>query len=204
MNQIGGNPMRDQYRLLTIALSCLISACGSLHSPDYDDELMDPLFLDSGATTMSVDDLDTLPASSEELPVRALADDEQSGGARGYDPAFRQVAPHNQVVHFGFDKSRLSKVDEQVINLQADYLAAHPKSKLLLIGHADERGSREYNVALGFRRAKAVAQRFYQLGAAKSQVRLLSFGEEQPVAFMHNQSAWAKNRRVDLVYEVKE
>ena len=82
-------------------------------------------------------------------------------------------------------------------------MVAHPDAKVRLEGNTDERGSREYNVALGWRRAKAVASLMAQQGVAPSQIVMVSYGEEQPVAFGHDKQSYSLNRRVNLVYEAK-
>ena len=71
-------------------------------------------------------------------------------------------------------------------------------------GHADERGSREYNIALGERRADAVRQLMTLLGATNPQIRIISYGEERPAAVGHDESAWRLNRRVEIIYRVRE
>lgn len=189
--------------VLVAGVALALSGCGSLSSPNYDDELMDPLFLDSGGMPLAVDEDIDLDAPQEVLEKRALTDEEKARERGRFDPKFAKVAPHDQVFHFKFDSNALQKSDQKIADIQAEYLLAHPTSKILLIGNTDERGSREYNVALGYRRAKSVAARLYQLGVAHAQVRVISFGEEQPVAFGHTEKAWGQNRRVDLMYEVK-
>ncbi|HBC71235.1 MAG TPA: peptidoglycan-associated lipoprotein, partial [Coxiellaceae bacterium] len=72
-----------------------------------------------------------------------------------------------------------------------------------LEGHADERGSREYNIALGWKRAKAVAAALKQQGAGNAQIVMMSYGKEKPVALGHDESAYSQNRRVNLIYEAK-
>ncbi|MCK4869790.1 MAG: peptidoglycan-associated lipoprotein Pal [Gammaproteobacteria bacterium] len=129
----------------------------------------------------------------------------QQSGFAGQDLATRQklMAPRDQVYHFAFDSDVLSKLDAASAKAQANYLVAHPGARLRLEGNTDERGSREYNVALGWRRAKAVAQILKLQGVNNKQIVVLSYGEEKPVAYCHNDSCWRQNRRVSLVYEAK-
>jgi peptidoglycan-associated lipoprotein len=113
----------------------------------------------------------------------------------------RLKAPFNQTYYFDFDRSDVHTDDYASIQVQARYLVAHPNAKVQLQGNTDDRGSREYNIALGWRRAKAVQAILEQNGVAPRQISCLSFGAEKPVTMGENESAWRLNRRVDLVYK---
>lgn len=108
-----------------------------------------------------------------------------------------------QIIYFDFDASTIKDEYRDLITWHGRYLASNPDMKVRLEGHTDERGSREYNVALGDRRGQSVSRMLMFQGATKGQVEVVSFGEEKPVAFEHNESAWSQNRRVQLVYEAK-
>lgn len=105
-----------------------------------------------------------------------------------------------RTVYFDFDSSEIKPADREVITAHAKYLGSHPQAKVVLEGHADERGTREYNIALGERRAKAVQKFMLLQGASQSQIDVISFGEERPVALGHDESAWSVNRRVEILY----
>lgn len=105
-----------------------------------------------------------------------------------------------RVVYFDFDKSAIRADAYEALQAHAQYLSSHQGSKIRLEGHADERGTREYNMALGERRAKAVVSFLTANGAAGAQFEVVSFGEEKPVADSHEESSWAQNRRAELVY----
>jgi peptidoglycan-associated lipoprotein len=105
-----------------------------------------------------------------------------------------------RVLYFELDSSQISNEDREIIAAHARFLAAHPDISIVLEGHADERGTREYNLALGERRAKAVQQLLVLQGVDPKQVQVISFGEERPVALDHNESAWRLNRRVEILY----
>lgn len=105
-----------------------------------------------------------------------------------------------RIVYFEYDSDRVAPQYRQILNAHAEFLAARGDVKVTVEGHADERGSREYNIGLGERRAQAVRRYLLFQGASSSQITVVSYGEEQPVAFGHNETAWAKNRRVELVY----
>ncbi len=105
-----------------------------------------------------------------------------------------------RTVHFDFDSSRIRDEYRENILAHGAYLADHPSAAVTLEGHADERGTRAYNMALGERRANAVRDLMLLNGASTSQIRVVSYGEERPVDPRHNEAAWAKNRRVEIVY----
>ncbi len=105
-----------------------------------------------------------------------------------------------RVLYFDFDSSEIKAEYRPVIEAHASYLAAHPDTIVTLEGHTDERGSREYNLALGERRANAVRRQLVLLGASAGQIRVVSYGEERPVAEGHDEEAWALNRRVEIRY----
>lgn len=104
-------------------------------------------------------------------------------------------------IYFIYDSSDVQPDFIPVINAHSQYLVAHPNQKLTLEGHADERGSPEYNIALGDQRAKAVAGMMKAQGVSDSQLVLVSFGEEKPAVFGSDESAFERNRRVELAYQ---
>lgn len=110
-------------------------------------------------------------------------------------------APHNQVYRFAYDDSSLASKYVPSVNAQADYLKSHPGARILLAGHTDERGSREYNVALGEHRANTVAEIIRMAGVSRQQVRVVSYGKEHPANLGHDDESHAQNRRVELTYE---
>lgn len=106
-----------------------------------------------------------------------------------------------KVIYFDFNASTIKDEYRDLITWHGRYLASNADMKLRLEGHTDERGSREYNIALADSRALAVSRMLMFQGAAKKQIEVISYGEEKPVALEHNEEAWSKNRRVQLVYE---
>ena len=106
-----------------------------------------------------------------------------------------------RVVHFDFDSSELSSTDYQTLQAHAQFLVANANSKVALTGHTDERGTREYNMALGERRAKAVESFLITNGVSAQQLEAVSYGKEAPVNAGHDEAAWKENRRVEINYE---
>ncbi len=105
------------------------------------------------------------------------------------------------MIYFDYDRSAIRAEYGEILQAHGAWLAANQGQAVLLQGHADERGTPEYNLALGSRRANAVAQALTALGAGSAQLGAVSFGEERPVAEGADEMAWSKNRRVELVYE---
>lgn len=105
-----------------------------------------------------------------------------------------------RTIYFALDSSSIPSKYGNAIQAHAQYLAHHPKVHLRLEGNTDERGTREYNVALGERRAQSVKQALVLSGARASQISTISYGEERPAVLGHNEAAYAKNRRVDFIY----
>jgi len=125
---------------------------------------------------------------------------ELSGGFTGRELEDPNSPLAKRVFYFELDSSSLSTEDRDVVSAHANYLSMNPKVSVVLEGHADERGSREYNIALGERRARAIEQLLLVQGVSPAQIQVISFGEERPVALDHNETAWRLNRRVELLY----
>jgi len=104
------------------------------------------------------------------------------------------------VVYFDYDKSDIKSEFNSVIAAHAKYLSANASAKVRLEGNTDERGSREYNIGLGERRAQAVRRALMLQGVSENQITTLSYGEERPAVDGHDEAAYTKNRRVELSY----
>ena len=104
------------------------------------------------------------------------------------------------IIYFDFDRSSVSSEFSEVLNAHGEYLVEHPNVRVMIEGHADERGTPEYNIALGERRAKAVAKYLQSMGVSPSQMSIVSYGEEKPLDFSRTDDGFAKNRRAVLVY----
>jgi len=105
-----------------------------------------------------------------------------------------------RIVYFDFDSFAVKDEFRSVIDAHAKYLQANRSARMTLQGHADERGSREYNIALGQKRSDAVKKLMQLLGATEMQIETVSFGKEKPRDPGHDEAAWAENRRVEIVY----
>jgi peptidoglycan-associated lipoprotein len=122
----------------------------------------------------------------------AGADDEAAGPQAGLLV--------KRIVYFDFDSAEIKGEGTDIVAAHAKYLAGHTSTRVRLEGHTDERGSREYNIGLGERRAQAVRRALLLQGAADGQISTVSYGEERPAAAGHDEASWAKNRRVEIVY----
>jgi peptidoglycan-associated lipoprotein len=123
-------------------------------------------------------------------------------GSIGVTPqeAARQRLMQDLIVYFDFDRSEIRPEFNEMLAAHGAYLAANPNARLRLEGHADETGSREYNIGLGERRAQAVRQILLLQGAAAAQLETVSYGEERPAVIGSDEEAYRLNRRVELVY----
>jgi len=110
------------------------------------------------------------------------------------------IANVARVVYFDYDSYVIKPEFQALIDAQARYIKADPKRKVVIEGHTDERGGREYNLALGQRRAEAVRRSLNLLGVADSQVEAVSFGKEKPAVQGGDDAAWSKNRRAEFSY----
>ena len=98
-------------------------------------------------------------------------------------------------MYFNFDDATLTASARSVLNLKVAWLRENPGASILIEGHCDERGTEEYNIALGQRRAQSIKMFLMNTGISASRLSTISYGEERPVDFGNNESAWAKNRR---------
>jgi len=105
-----------------------------------------------------------------------------------------------RIVYFDFDSAVIQGKGVDIVAAHAKYLAANPLARVRLEGNTDERGSREYNIGLGDRRAQSVRRALLLQGVAEGQITTVSYGEERPADPGHDEAAWSKNRRVEIVY----
>ena len=174
--------------------------CSSTGDTTANDEAVKPELLvteeeaqesESDASTSAMSKADTLDSDSV-----AYAETAYTG-----HPLDNPDSPLiSKVVYFDFDKSLIKDEDKVTLNAHADYLINNPSARVRLEGHADERGTREYNVALGERRGLAVNRYLTLKGVSFSQLNTISYGEERPATMGHDESSWSLNRRVELVY----
>lgn len=137
--------------------------------------------------------VDATTRRSQELAAEAAAREAAA------EERMRQAALSTTVFYFDFDVAEFRQADRNVLTFHARDLAANPNKRIRLEGHADERGTREYNLALGERRANGIQNYLIVNGAARSQIEVVSYGEERPADNGTNEAAYQRNRRVEIV-----
>lgn len=133
-------------------------------------------------------------ATTSPAPERSNAETGPIGGGAAADLLAKRR------VYFAFDSSSLDDENRAIVEAHAAHLVANPNLKVHLEGNCDERGTREYNLALGERRAQAVERLMRVLNVPANRITTVSYGEEKPLAPGHDESAWRQNRRVEIVY----
>jgi peptidoglycan-associated lipoprotein len=169
--------------LSVVAFALVLAACSSAGKKDQHPE--------------------PLPGS-EQPGVTAPAQSDSEIG-RSVDASGNPINPQTgvaltRVFYFDYDKAVLQPESLAILEQHAAFLKASPDRRVTIDGFTDERGTREYNLALGERRADAVATFLVSQGVRRSQIDVVSYGEERPADPGHSESAWAKNRRAELVY----
>mgnify|MGYP001812382490 CR=1 FL=1 len=169
-----------KYKLIPLAFFMALAAgCASQNIPDPDPT--DTTYGDDGGA-------DTDGYGSDGMGEGEFFGDE----GLGEDLA--------NVLYFDYDSSELRPEDADTVRRHAVVLADNPNANVRLEGHADERGSREYNIGLGERRSQTVRRLLLIQGASAGQIQTVSFGEERPVALGSNEDAYSQNRRVEIKY----
>ena len=162
--------------------------------------------------TMGAKEDENMAASDDSAMTEGAGDDSMASSEEMSEPDGFQGHPLDdpasplaeRTIYFEFDSSDVRASQRATAEAHARYLSENPGASITLEGHADERGSREYNIALGERRANSVRQLMTLLGAAGQQIRTISYGEERPAATGHDESSWRLNRRVEIVYRDRE
>lgn len=143
------------------------------------------------------------PAAKSDIAPAAQPAAVTADPFKGFDKLDSNPALAKRSVYFDFDKFDVKDEYTEMLANHAKFLKATGEAKVLVQGNTDERGSREYNLALGQKRAEAVANNLKMGGAPEAQVEAVSLGKEKPKAQGHDEAAWAENRRADLVYSQK-
>ncbi|MEZ5544113.1 MAG: peptidoglycan-associated lipoprotein Pal [Lysobacteraceae bacterium] len=161
--------------------------------------LVSVLVLSAAACSKKVKEVPQEPVTPPPVQTPVATDDGKfSPEDLDTDACLRQ-----RVVYFDFDQDTLKPEFTAIIGCHAKYLRDRPSAQITLEGHADERGTREYNRGLGERRGNAVHSALQAQGGSSSQLSVVSYGEERPVNTASDESSWAQNRRVEIVYTAK-
>lgn len=163
------------------------------------------VFLLSACSGLGVKDDDVVGAGTsapvEDAGSATTSAADQLGYIQGIAIDQEDSPDYVRTVYFEYDSSEVRPEFIPVIVAHGELLASDSGKRMLLEGHADERGSREYNIALGERRALSVRRLLLGSGASDNQIRVVSYGEERPAVIGHSEDAWSKNRRSELRYE---
>jgi len=180
------------YLLAFLAL--FVSACATTQGEEITEETIDITAVEDGdgsATPIeeSTDGVMATPIADDDLTAEEMLEQTDTDLA-------------NRTIYFEFDSAKLTDESLDILEVHGNFIADNGNVHVRLEGHADERGSREYNIGLGDRRAQSVRRVLLIQGASSDQIETVSYGEEQPVVSGHDEDAWAKNRRVELIYTV--
>ena len=169
--------------LLALVFAVSISACKTTE-PETD------------TTTDTIE-----PEPVAEVTTAAAPDPRDYTDARNFDNSESLLS--KRVIYFDFDKSEVKSEYRSIVAAHAAYVSAHGSARVTLEGHADERGTREYNLGLGERRGNAISGLLSAAGAMGSQLDTVSYGEERPVCRVSDENCWWQNRRVEIVYTAR-
>ena len=171
--------LKQWIQMLVVSSSIVaLTACSSAHKRGVDQSAVDQANAAYGAQSSGLG--------------QESGFGDQAGGGR--------LASNGRVYYFDFDSNIVRDGDKPLIEKNAEYLLSHPHTKVMLEGHTDPRGSREYNIGLGERRAKAVAQILTIKGVNPAQIRVVSYGAEKLAALGHSEADYQRDRRVVVVY----
>ncbi len=191
--------MKTMQLLLILAMTFWLSACSTTGDlQDGSDVSVEDGAGSQTTTGIGEEGLDGQSIYDEDGTTTVIAGDGDSYTNDELNDPNSPLA--NRVIYFELNSNIVRAEDEATLAAHAAYLAANPNITVRLEGHADERGSREYNLALGERRAQAIRQILMVQGASRNQFQTTSFGEERPAMEGHTESAWQQNRRVEIFY----
>lgn len=173
--------LKKWVKVVSVAAAILmVSACSSKHKMQDD---------------LAVNDANS--AYNDDAQASGLGDD-NSVGDDGASKSGRRLSASHRVYHFDFDSSDVHEDDKEAIANHASRLSSKPGQRVIVEGHTDQRGSREYNIGLGERRARAVSKVLTENGVNRSQMRIVSYGAEKLASHDHNESGYQENRRAVL------
>ena len=185
--------MRANYKILLNAIAAVALIAGCTTTPEGEQQTPAPVTDASkpGAAKPT-------PTTPRSEPIARV--DVTGKGQEGSDPRLKQGALAQRSIYYDLDQFDVRDEYRGLVEAHAKYLRENPTARILIQGNTDERGSREYNVGLGQRRSDGVKKMLILLGARENQIESVSLGEEKPQAEGHNEDAWSKNRRSDILY----
>ena len=180
----------------TIVILAVLAGCAGQVNEEVKAPAVEPVVSKETASSASTNEVD----SSAELAAKAKAAAADAERATAEKIKSKAMAA-DTLFFFEFDRSDLKQDALNDLDAHAKYLTADRSAKVRLEGHADERGTRAYNLALGERRANSVTRYLVIQGVNRSQIESVSYGEERPLSLVRDDSGWLRNRRVELIYQ---
>jgi len=170
-----------------LAVSMLVAACAKR-----------PALIGSTAPAPTAAAVTTPPAPVEAAPAASPPAEVTPAPVTPPPPKEFEARAELRAIHFDFDKYAIRPGDAKILDANAEWLKSNPDSLVLIEGHCDERGTNEYNMALGDRRAKATLNYLLSRGVQSTRMSTISYGEERPLCTQHNEACWSQNRRAEL------
>lgn len=196
--------------VLAVVLVNLLAGCSlfkskkSTEKPVADQVTSTPISATESPSTGNATGADVnaqpLTQTDSNAAANTASTDTAASAAQSTPASDTSGALSKRSVYFPFDVDAIQASDKATIQAHGEYLGSHPDTKVRVEGNADERGSSEYNLALGQRRANNTRKALVLSGAKAGQIEAISFGEEKPVATGHDEDSWAQNRRADIKY----
>ena len=174
---------------LAVAAAAILAAACATGNPEAETAAAPAAPAAAPATPAATSSAREAPRPRGSAPAPAMA-----------NPVAGKGVPAGRSVYYDFDRYDIKPQYRTAIEAHARHLRENPNARVTIEGNGDERGSREYNLALGQRRAESVRQMMRLSGAADGQIETGSFGEEKPKALGHDEASWAENRRSDFIY----
>jgi peptidoglycan-associated lipoprotein len=181
----------------TIVILAVLAGCAGQVNEEVKAPAVEPVVSKETASSASTNEVD----SSAELAAKAAADAAADAERATAEKIKSKAMAADTLFFFEFDRSDLKQDALNDLDAHAKYLTADRSAKVRLEGHADERGTRAYNLALGERRANSVTRYLVIQGVNRSQIESVSYGEERPLSLVRDDSGWLRNRRVELIYQ---
>ena len=181
----------------TIVILAVLAGCAGQVNEEVKAPAVEPVVSKETASSASTNEVD----SSAELAAKAAADAAADAERATAEKIKSKAMAAGTLFFFEFDRSDLKQDALNDLDAHAKYLTADRSAKVRLEGHADERGTRAYNLALGERRANSVTRYLVIQGVNRSQIESVSYGEERPLSLVRDDSGWLRNRRVELIYQ---
>ena len=184
-----------------IAVLVVLAGCAGQVNEEVQAPAIEPVVSKETASAASTNDVDSSAELAAKAKAKAKAEAEADAALATAEQIKSKAMAADTLFFFEFDRSDLKQDALDDLDAHAKYLTADRSAKVRLEGHADERGTRAYNLALGERRTNSVTRYLVIQGVNRSQIESVSYGEERPLSLVRDDSGWERNRRVELIYQ---